>query len=145
MILESQNVRTATHPPDVVSALREASAKTGSDFDYLLTTAMRESRLQPQAKSKNSSASGLFQFIDQTWLSLVKRYGERHGLGDYAAAIEQKKTGSCTVASAEMKAAILALRQDPELSAMMAGEAARETKESLECSLGRQVNCGELY
>jgi hypothetical protein len=145
MMPGTQNVGAVTRSIDVVSCLRDASAKTGSDFDYLLTTAMRESRLQPQAKSKNSSASGLFQFIDQTWLSLVKRYGERHGLGDYAAAIEQKKGGACKVASAEMKAAILALRQDPELSALMAGESARETKQSLECSLGREVNCGELY
>jgi hypothetical protein len=145
MMIESQNAGTVSRSIDVVSCLREASAKTGSDFDYLLTTAMRESRLQPQAKSKNSSASGLFQFIDQTWLSLVKRYGERHGLANYAAAIEQKSSGGCRVASAEMKAAILALRQDPELSALMAGEAARETKEMLESSLGREVNCGELY
>ena len=130
---------------DILATLRQASAKTGSDFDYLLNTAMRESSLQPLAKSKHSSATGLFQFIDQTWLSLVKRHGGKHGLGDYAAAIQQNKAGGCSVPSAETKAAILALRQNPELSALMAGEAARETKESLECSLGREVNCGELY
>jgi hypothetical protein len=129
----------------ILATLRDASVKTGSDFQYLLNTAIRESGLQPSAKSKHSSATGLFQFIDQTWLSLVKRHGGKHGLGDYAAAIQQNKNGGCSVPSAEMKAAILALRQNPELSALMAGEAARETKQSLECSLGREVNCGELY
>jgi len=130
---------------DVLSALRAASAKTGLDFDYLLNTAMRESSLNSHAQSKASSASGLFQFIDQTWLGLVKRYGDRYGLGSYAGAIQQGSNGHYTVASADTKAAILALRQNPELSAVMAGESAKQTKQSLECALGRQVCGGELY
>jgi hypothetical protein len=145
MIAETQNAGATQRPVEIIATLRQASARTGSDFDYLLSTAMRESSLQPQAKSKHSSATGLFQFIDQTWLGLVKRYGARHGLGGFAAAIEQKAGGACSVASAEVKAAILALRKDPELSALMAGEAARESKAALECALGRDVNCGELY
>ena len=60
---------------DVLAALRTASRKTGLDFDYLLNTAMRESGLNVQAKSKTSSASGLFQFVEQTWLGLVKHHG----------------------------------------------------------------------
>src|SRR5580765_5236075 len=130
---------------DVLAALHSASAKTGTDFGYLLATAMRESNLDTQAKSKASSATGLFQFVDQTWLSLVKRYGERHGLSDYAAAIRKTDAGGYSVASHATKSAILALRKDPELSALMAGEAAKETRQSLECSLGRDVCGGELY
>jgi hypothetical protein len=145
MTTETQNVGATPRPVDILATLRQASARTGSDFDYLLSTAMRESSLQPQAKSKHSSATGLFQFIDQTWLGLVKRYGERHGLAGFAAAIEQKPGGGCSVASAEVKSAILALRKDPELSALMAGEAARESKAALECAIGRDVTCGELY
>jgi hypothetical protein len=145
MTNQTQAVASNGRFSGILATLREASVKTGSDFQYLLNTAIRESGLQPSAKSKNSSATGLFQFIDQTWLSLVKRHGGKHGLGEYAAIIQQNKSGGCSVPSAEMKAAILALRQNPELSALMAGEAARETKQSLECSLGREVNCGELY
>src|SRR6185295_11203368 len=109
----AQNLGSATAVPqaDVLAALRDASRKTGSDFDYLLNTAMRESSLDSQAKSKGSSASGLFQFIDQTWLGLIKRFGERYGLGDYAGAIQKTGSGQYVVASADTKAAILALRQ----------------------------------
>src|SRR5260370_511366 len=82
-------------------------------------TAMRESKLDAQAKSRNSSASGLFQFIDQTWLGLVKQYGERYGLGSYAGAIQKNGNGQYVVTSDDTKRAILALRQDPELSAVM--------------------------
>jgi hypothetical protein len=129
----------------VLSALRTAAHKTGLDFDYLLNTAMRESSLDSQAKSKGSSASGLFQFIDQTWLGLMKQFGNRYGLGAYAGAIQQTSSGQYVVASADTKAAILALRQDPEVSAVMAGESAKQTKQSLECALGREVCGGELY
>ena len=136
---------TATGHTDVLAALRNASRKTGLDFDYLLHTAMRESSLDVQAKSKTSSASGLFQFVEQTWLGLVKRFGERYGLGSLANSIQQSEDGRFAVGSAETKSAILALRQDPEVSALMAGEAAKQTKQSLECALGREVCGGELY
>ena len=130
---------------DVMTALHAASHKTGLDFDYLFNTAMRESSLDTQAKSKGSSAAGLFQFVDQTWLGLVKQYGGRYGLGSYAGAIQQTSDGRYVVASSDTKRAILALRQDPELSAVMAGESAKKTKQSLECALGRTVCAGELY
>jgi hypothetical protein len=144
MIADTKNV-TAAGNSDVLAALRVASRQTGLDFDYLLHTAMRESSLDTQAKSKTSSAAGLFQFIEQTWLGLVKRYGERHGLGSYAGAIQETGNGRYRVDSSETKAAILALRQNPVVSAMMAGESAKETKQSLECALGREVCGGELY
>jgi hypothetical protein len=144
MITDTQSVATADHT-DVLAALRAASSKTGLDFDYLLHTAMRESSLNTDAKSKTSSASGLFQFIDQTWLGLIKRYGERYGLSSYANSIQQGADGRYAVASDGTKSAILALRQDPEVSALMAGEAAKQTKQSLECALGREVCGGELY
>ena len=144
MITATQSV-TAAGSGNVLDALRSASRKTGLDFDFLLNTAMRESSLNAHAKSKTSSATGLFQFIEQTWLGLVKRYGERYGLGAFAGQIEETGKGRYAVASPETKAAILALRKDPELSAVMAGESAKQTKQSLECVLGREVCGGELY
>jgi hypothetical protein len=145
MSVETQVSSVAPAHADVLAALHTASVKTGSDFDYLLGTAMRESGLDSQAKSKGSSAMGLFQFIEQTWLGLVKRYGERHGLTDFAKAIHDSGNGHFTVASKETRAAILALRKNPELSALMAGESANKIKQNLECSLGREVCGGELY
>src|SRR6476646_11882530 len=52
----------------VTGAIRDAARVTGAGFEYLLNTALRESNLNPSAKAKSSSATGLFQFIDQTWL-----------------------------------------------------------------------------
>lgn len=130
---------------EVLAALHQASAATGSDFEYLLGTAMRESSLKPSAKSNSSSAVGLFQFIDQTWLGLVKQYGAKYGLGSYAGAIGKDADGRYTVADHAGRQAILALRNDPKVSALMAGESANETRSQLESRLGRDVCGGELY
>ena len=81
----------------VVAALQKAAAKTGSDFHYLLGTAMRESSLKPNAQSGSSSATGLFQFIDQTWLMTMKESGAEFGYGRYADAIEKSPSGRYTV------------------------------------------------
>src|SRR6195952_1548414 len=98
----------------VVAALKNAAAATGSDFHYLLGTAMRESSLKPNAQSGSSSATGLFQFIDQTWLGLVKEHGAQHGLADFAAAITRQADGRYR-ADTDAKENILALRKNPEV------------------------------
>jgi hypothetical protein len=128
----------------VVAALKSAAAATGSDFHYLLGTAMRESSLKPTAQSSTSSAAGLFQFIDQTWLGLVKEHGAQHGLGAYADAISKDADGRYR-ADPTQKQSILALRKDPQLSALMAGEFAKSTQGAMKASLGRDVCGGELY
>ena len=129
----------------VVAALERASAATGTDFHYLLGTAMRESGLKPQAQSRTSSAAGLFQFVEQTWFGLVKEFGARHGLSSYANAISRGSDGRFRAADTSDRAAILALRNDPQVSALMAGEYARQTQGDMETSLGRPVCGGELY
>jgi Transglycosylase SLT domain len=128
----------------VVTALRNAAAATGSDFHYLLGTAMRESSLKPDAQSATSSAAGLFQFVDQTWLGLVKEHGAQHGLGEFASAITKDASGRYH-ADGAAKQSILALRKDPQASALMAGEFAKTTQGAMRASLGRDVCGGELY
>ena len=51
---------------DVRGAIARASESTGVDFDYLLAQARLESGLNPDAKARSSSATGLYQFIDST-------------------------------------------------------------------------------
>src|SRR5690606_39802127 len=101
----------------------------------LVETARRESALHPNARAATSSASGLFQFIESTWLDMVRRHGAAHGLGEQASAL---RTG----ANAETRREILALRSEPELSARMAGELARENATTLQARLGRTPTAG---
>ncbi len=129
----------------VAFAIERASASTGADFDYLMRTAARESSFDPAAKAKSSSAAGLFQFIDQTWLGMIKEHGAEHGLGDLADQITQNKNGRYVVADRQVRRDILALRYDPEIAAVMAGEFTEDSKNALRGVLGRDPNGGELY
>src|SRR5258708_6527673 len=129
----------------VVGALSRAAQRTGADFGYLLQTAMRESSLNPNAQATTSSASGLFQFVDQTWLGTVKQHGTEHGLANYADAITMGSDGRFQVADPSLRQEILALRKDPEVSATMAGEMTQDVRQTMESALGRPVTSGELY
>ena len=129
----------------ITQILQEASVRTGTGFDHLINTAMRESALNPQAKASTSSASGMFQFIEQTWLGMVKQHGAEHGLGEQAAKIFQDSRGRYIVPDASQRQEILALRGDTQLSALMAGELTNDNRKVLERKLGREVDGGELY
>src|ERR1700751_65507 len=94
----------------VVGAIRDASRATGTGFEYLLKTAMQESSFNPKAKSSKSSAAGLFQFIDQTWLATVKEAGPSLGYGRYAGAIGRTSSGRYVVANAAARRQIMNLR-----------------------------------
>src|ERR1700761_4038440 len=105
----------------VVTALKNAAAATGSDFHYLLGTAIRESSLKANAQSNTSSAGGVFQFVDQTWLGLVKNHGAKYGLSSMAGAINVAPDGRFRAATDADRQAIIALKKDPQISALMAG------------------------
>ncbi len=130
---------------DVMSALRDASKATGADFDYLVRTARRESNFDPNAKAGTSSATGLFQFTSDTWLRMVQRYGDQHGLSAQAAQLTLDADGKAHAPDAATRESILALRTDADLSARMAGELARENAKILEKKIGRPATSQELY
>ncbi len=131
-------------PQNVREALQRAAASTGVDFSMLAETARRESGYNATAKAGTSSATGLFQFIESTWLDMVRKYGAEHGVGGLASRISVSG-GRAQVSDAQTRKAILDLRYDPELSARMAGELARENAASLRSQLGRDPSAGELY
>ena len=57
--------------PDMLRMIEEQNAQAGLPPGYLTRTAQIESGMNPSAKNPNSSATGLFQFIDST----RKQYG----------------------------------------------------------------------
>ncbi|MFA6280358.1 MAG: transglycosylase SLT domain-containing protein [Bdellovibrionales bacterium] len=144
MIAQSGSV-APTGKARVVAAIKAASAKSGVDFAYLLNKASQESDLNPTAKAGSSSATGLYQFIDQTWLKTVKASGDKYGLGDIAAKITVGADGTARVANAADKKAILALRTNPEVAANMAAELANINKEALEKKVGGKIGSTEMY
>jgi soluble lytic murein transglycosylase-like protein len=115
-------------PRNVVGAIKEAAQETGVDFAYLLQQAKAESAFNPTAKAKTSSASGLFQFIESTWMNMVDKFGDKYGID---------KTAS--------KSEILNLRNDPEIASKMAAEFAGDNKSFLQNNWGGDIGATELY
>lgn len=129
----------------VAGAIRDAARSTGASFEYLLTAARIESNLNPAAQATTSSATGLYQFIDQTWLATLKNAGPAHGYAQYANAITVGADGRYEVADPTVRAAIMRLRNDPAASALMAGAFTQSNAVQLVTALGRQPSEGELY
>jgi hypothetical protein len=129
----------------VQTAIQRAAAKTGIDFDYLLGQAKVESGFNASARARTSSASGLYQFIEQSWLAVVKNHGAEHGMGWAADGIQRNGAGRLTVSDPGLRRAILDLRNNPEAASLMAAEHASDNKDALEASLGREATGTDLY
>lgn len=129
----------------VEGALRKASQATGVDFDFLVRTAKRESSFNPGAKARTSSAAGLFQFIEQTWLSTVKRHGAKHGMRQVADLISRGADGRWRVTDPDARRAVLNLRFDAQAASLMAGELASDHAAYLRGRTGKEPTAGDLY
>lgn len=129
----------------VLSGIRRASAATGIDFGYLMAQAAQESGFRSDARASTSSAAGLYQFIESTWLAMVRDHGAKHGAGDLAKQIETGPNGEAKVADPAVKARILELRNDARLNAALGAEYARGNKGTLEAALGRSATASDLY
>lgn len=106
---------------DVLYALETASRRTGVPLSTLTAIARRESTFNPNAVNKETTATGLMQFIDGTWADTTAKYGAKYGI---------------TSATS---------RFDPLASALMAGEYALENAKYIEQKIGRKARPGETY
>ncbi|PLK27658.1 transglycosylase SLT domain-containing protein [Novosphingobium sp. TH158] len=125
----------ATGEAHVRAAIARAASATGVDFDFLLAQAKIESGLKPNAEAPTSSAAGLYQFTNSTWLRTFARHGEKHGIGWAGAALSDPA----------MRTQAMALRYDPQVAALMAGELANDNRAALTASLGHEPDASELY
>ncbi|UZK65323.1 lytic transglycosylase domain-containing protein [Sphingomonas sp. M1-B02] len=129
----------------IQTAIAAASRKTGIDFNYLMGQAQVESGMRADARAQTSSATGLYQFIEQSWLGVVKDHGAEHGLGWAADSIRQTSSGRYVVSDPATRRAILDMRSDPQTAAIMAAEHASDNKAALEDKLGRPATGTDLY
>src|SRR5581483_5708872 len=129
----------------VTGAIKQAATTTGASFQYLLATAKMESDFNPNAGASTSSAHGLYQFIDQTWLATVKDAGGQLGYGQYADAITKTSSGDYTVSDPSMYRSIMKLRDDPAASSAMAGALTQANSFQMTGKLGRRPTDSELY
>jgi hypothetical protein len=130
---------------NVLNGVRQASKATGVDFAYLMAQAAQESGFQANAAAPSSSAKGLYQFIDGTWLQMMRDHGAQYGQGALASQIQTGASGVAYVSDPALRQRILNLRNDPTLSAALGAEYARGNKEQIEATLGRPATATDLY
>jgi hypothetical protein len=129
----------------IAGTIKQAASATGASFEYLISAAKIESNLDPRASASTSSARGLYQFIEQTWLGTVKEAGASFGFGKFSDAISKSDSGSYSVSDPATRDQILKLRDDPAANAAMAGVLTQSNSFKLTADLGRRPSDGELY
>ena len=125
----------------IVERVVKAAQTTEMDPALLMAIADKESNFSATAKARTSSASGLFQFVERTWLQAVKAFGGRHGHDEAASAIDE---AAYSVAP-QKRAQILKLRNDPYLSAALAAEMLKKDSAKIAEKIGRPLTPGETY
>ena len=132
-------------PPAVMQAIETAARESGVDPHLLIAIAWRESRFDPNARNRHSSAKGLLQFTTGTWLQVVRDFGSQHDVGGYAAAIQRDQSGALVVPVKGVRAAILRMRSDPVLSAKLAAHNMSQQRAAMQDRLGRSVAPADFY
>lgn len=128
----------------IVERVVKAAQSTEMDPALLMAIADKESNFSSTAKAKTSSASGLFQFVEKTWLKAVKSFGGRYGHGEAADAIAGAENTPQSIAP-HRRAQILNLRNDPYLSAALAAEMLKKDSAKIAEKIGRPLTPGETY
>jgi hypothetical protein len=128
----------------LVGTILRAALATEVDPVYLFALADKESSFVPGIRAATSSAEGLFQFIDSTWLDTVKTFGARHGLEAEAAALQQAEERAGAL-DAPTRTRILDLRRDPYVAAVMAAEMLKRDRADIAFKVGRDLTRTELY
>src|ERR1700730_9774138 len=145
MSVDTTNPTGTTGAVQIAGAIKQAASTTGTSFEYLLATAKMESNFNPTASASTSSARGLYQFIDQTWLGTVKEAGTQLGYGKYADAIAKSSSGSYSVSDPAARNAIMKLRDDPAAASSMAAVLTQSNSFKLTGMMRRRAIDGELY
>lgn len=131
-------------PRWLVHSILHAAHITGVDPSYMVALADVESHLLPDAKAPTSTAEGLFQFVDRTWLEVVFNHAADYGYGALASAIKMVD-GDPVVTDEKSRSWIMGMRCDPYFSALMAGELIKDIERVLQSQGERELTEADLY
>ncbi|WP_207540870.1 transglycosylase SLT domain-containing protein [Sabulicella rubraurantiaca] len=129
---------------EIEGAVQVAAAQTGIDRSIILAFAASESSLRASARNGRSSAAGLMQFTEQSWLLAMRRFGHAHGLGELASRITHRQ-GRFSMASKEELSLVLDMRDDALLAASLAAETARFNAARFRGRFGSEATPDALY
>jgi hypothetical protein len=141
-ILEFGPIKIRRH---LVQTIVRAAHDVQIDPSLLMAIADKESSFSTAVQARTSSATGLFQFIERTWLRVLRDFGAQHDLAREAALITVDDDGNLAVTDAAERARILEMRRDPAISAMLAAEMLKRDSARIAGRIGRPLSFGETY
>ncbi|WP_336485489.1 transglycosylase SLT domain-containing protein [Methylobacterium nigriterrae] len=141
-ILEFGPMRIRRH---LVQTIVRAAQTVQTDPVLLMAVADKESSFITAVQAKTSSATGLYQFIERTWLGVLRDFGSKYGLAQEAGLVVNDANDKPSVADPAERARILEMRRDPYLSALMAGEMLKRDAARIALRIGRELSLGEVY
>lgn len=117
--------------PELSNSVNNAASRFNVPASYLAAMVGRESGGNADAKNPTSSATGLTQFIDSTWIEQMRDgvTPQRMGIDISGMSDEQ----------------LLALRTDPDVSLMMGAAYAEKNAAYIQRMTGRTASEGDLY
>lgn len=141
-----QKVRVA----EAKSVAAAITAKMASTTNYNFTLSHHESRSDPQAVNKDTDATGMWQFLQQTWLGQLATNGVQYApelaqLISYVPNKNPKKFGKWVVNDPEMKQKILDMRKDPAVSTIIHNELTDENPREYKRRTGQTLALSERY
>lgn len=131
-------------PRRLVQTILRAAEVTGVDPAYMMALADKESSFLSDVKASTSSAEGLFQFVEKTWLEVIRDFGPKHGFRGAASFVETVN-GQLTIQNETIRQWVLGLRREPYVAAVMAAEMLKRDRERIQRRIGRDLDRSELY
>jgi hypothetical protein len=141
-ILEFGPMKIRRH---LVQTIVRAAQAVQTDPVLLMAVADKESSFVTAVQAKTSSATGLYQFIERTWLGVVRDFGAKYGLEKEAALVAADASDRPAINDPAERARVLEMRRDPYLSALMAGEMLKRDAARIAQRIGRELSLGEVY
>lgn len=140
---------TKPTPPTQEERVGQAIMQAGMAFDvpfsYMAITGHIESGLNPKAANRHSSARGLYQFTNQTWLLNLWRHADIMGRPDLKEGLVRGGDGIVRAVSPEREHELLRLRIDPATAALVHAARTHAVRGNLKEWLGRDPSDVELY
>ena len=128
-----------------VEIIEQAAAATRVSANYLLALARQESGCRADARAASSTAYGMFQFIESTWLVAIHRHGATYGERRLAEAVAIDLAGRPVLRQPALRQEILAKRSDAQLAAYLAAELALENARHLQQHRRQPLTATDLY
>lgn len=128
-----------------VEIIQEASEATQVSANFLLALARQESGCRSDARASTSSAYGMFQFIESTWLVAIHEHGAKYDERHLAEAVAIDVNGRPVMRNPAMREEVLAKRGDAQLAAFLAAELALENAAYIRRHRRAQLTATDLY